>query len=229
MIELTRTKRITAGLLLMLGVILTGLLTMTTPKYYFKSDPSLMISELKKGDYQISPSAIAKEIINKNKNFVFVDIRSPYEFSKGNIEGSVNIPASDILDDDNYRKFSGFKKDGKSVCLYGKDLVEANVPFMTLNGLGFDNLKILQGGYDYFKVKDINTVAGENIILADEAPLFDIQKFIKDENIKSENNAKQEKQTGGKSIQVSGKKSAQAQAKKAAALIKSAAVEEEGC
>lgn len=158
-----------------------------------------------------------------------MDIRSQYEFNKANIEGSINIPASDILDNINYKKFLDYQKEGKSVCLYGRDIVEANVPFMTLNGLGFDNLKILQGGYDYFKVKDINTFAAENLILADEAPLFDIEKFIKEENIKSENNAKQEKQTGGMGIQASGKKSAQPQAKKTAAPVKSAAVEEEGC
>lgn len=49
MIELTKTNRITVAILLMLCIILIGLLTMATPKYFFKSDPSSVIADLKNG------------------------------------------------------------------------------------------------------------------------------------------------------------------------------------
>lgn len=228
MIELTRTKMITAAILTMIGIIILGLITMTSPKYFFRSDPSLMISHLKKGDYQLTPGDMARKIVQKNKDFVLVDIRSQYEYAKGNIDGSINIPASDILDDENYSMFKGFQKDSKIVCLYGKDITEANVPFMTLHGLGFENISVLQGGYDYIRNKDINTVASENIVFNDESPLADIQKYIKEENVRSEKLAKQKIDVPNNVSQSKVKKSIQPEAKKSAP-VKPAAVEEEGC
>lgn len=227
MIELTKTKRITVGVLVMLGVILLGLLTMATPKYYFKSDPSLTLKELKNADYQIASGLLAREVLDKNKDVVLIDIRSPYEFNKGNITGSVNIPAADILEGDNFKQFEDFQKEGKNVYFYGKDIVEANVPFMTLQALGFNNIKILQGGFDYFKSKDLNTLVAENVSLNDEAPVFDIQKYIKEENVESQQTAKKGSLTPGKVPQTAGKKSVQPEAKKAAPVKQE--VEEEGC
>jgi rhodanese-related sulfurtransferase len=225
MIELTKTKRITVGVLLMFGVILLGMLTMATPKYYFKSDPSMTLKELNNADYQIAPGLLAREVLDKNKELVLIDIRSPYEFNKGNITGSLNIPAADILEDANFKQFKDFQNEGKKVYLYGKDIVEANIPFMTLQALGFNNLKILQGGFDYFKSKDFNTIAKENESLNDEAPVFDIQKYITEENIKSQRT--KVNLIPGKNTQTSEKKSVQPEVKKSAPVKKQ--VEEEGC
>ncbi|NTW91533.1 MAG: DUF853 family protein [Erysipelotrichaceae bacterium] len=74
----------------------------------------------------------------------------------------------------------------------------------------------------------VNVLASENKILIDEAPLFDIQKFIKDENIKSLQSASKQKTVSVKSAPSTGKKTIQPVAKKAAPA-KPAEVEEEGC
>ena len=38
--------------------------------------------------------------------------------------------------------------------LYGKDQLETNSPWMLLCQLGFDNIKVLFGGYDYMANED---------------------------------------------------------------------------
>ena len=226
MIELTKTKRITIGVMIMLGVLLLGLLTMANPKYAFKSDPAEMIDVIGKGEYKVSPGQLAEEILNKNKESVLIDIRSQYEFNKGSIEGAINIQASDILDDDKFQQFSNFENEGKNVYIYGKDVAEANVLFMTLYALGIQNIRILQGGYDYFKNKDLNEIANDNVQFSDETPMIDIQKYIKEENVKSQTKSKLENQTVNKSTSV--KKSAKPAAKIIVAPKKEE-VEEEGC
>jgi hypothetical protein len=48
------------------------------------------------------------------------------------------------------------KKDSVTVILYGKDQLEAIGTWMLLHQLGFDNIKVLLGGYDYMTDEDIN-------------------------------------------------------------------------
>lgn len=227
MVELTRTKTITIAIIAFFILIIIGLLTIAYPKYYYKSDPSDMLELVQKDSFKISPKVLAEEIIKKNQEIVLVDIRSQFEFSKGNIEGSINIPANNILDDDNFEKITEFQKQNKTIILYGRDIVEANVPFMTLYPLGIHNIKILMGGYNFFHGKNLNDIAQGNDVFDDEKSLNDINKYIAEETKKAE---EVKKNTGTKNSASGKSNTGTPAAKKSATPVKHAAeVESEGC
>jgi len=51
---------------------------------------------------------------------------------------------------ENIERLEAFKEKGLTVVLYGKDQLQANAPWMFFHQVGFDNVKILLGGYDYY-------------------------------------------------------------------------------
>jgi rhodanese-related sulfurtransferase len=218
MIELTRTKNITIAIIALFVLLIIGLLTMAYPKYYYKSDPSKMIEVVHKDSFKIFPNSLAVELLKKNKNLVLVDIRSQFEFYKGNIEGSVNMPANNILEDKYFDQLKDFQKQNKIIVFYGNDIVEANVPFMTIYPLGIENVKLLLGGYDFFKGKTLNDIANSKDVFDDEKSLNDINKYISEESKRTSGNVKTVSNTPA------------AAPKKVVAPAKhEAAAEEEGC
>lgn len=75
------------------------------------------------------------------------------------------------------------KKDSVTVILYGKDQLEAYRTWMLLRQLGFDNVIVLLGGYDYMADEDINYYDMHEIPLyLVEEPLINYAKFIENAN-----------------------------------------------
>ena len=75
--------------------------------------------------------------------FALVDVRNPYEYGRISIEGSVNFPLSRIFDKDIPADIicEGFV----IICKSG---FRASLAASILEGLGYDDLKILSGGMD---------------------------------------------------------------------------------
>jgi rhodanese-related sulfurtransferase len=82
---------------------------------------------------------------------VLIDIRDNFEFGRGHIEGAENIAAITLLSEDHIKRLEQLKEDGMTVVIYGNNQLEANGPWMVFSQLGFDNVKVLLGGYDFYK------------------------------------------------------------------------------
>lgn len=95
----------------------------------------------------VAPEEIM-EAVQKDSGSVFlVDIRTPAEFANGHLLHAVNIPAQHILEGPWLRLW----KDKKTIYyLYGNTQLEANAPWMILRQMGYDNVRVLQGGLAYF-------------------------------------------------------------------------------
>lgn len=100
-------------------------------------------------DYKVSPGEGAKLI--GSGDYTFVDIRPASEYAKGHLDGALNIPLQNLLDKES-REF--FSQNGKTIVVYGKDEAEANGPWMLLRQLGYENVKLLEGGYQYQQAPD---------------------------------------------------------------------------
>ena len=68
---------------------------------------------------------------------VIIDVREPYEYEEGHVEGALNIPPAELLV--GAKKLEGISKDTELV-LYCKSGSRSNVGIQILKGLGYTNL-----------------------------------------------------------------------------------------
>ena len=93
-------------------------------------------------EYSISYSEL-KEIMNKNKDAILIDVRSPQEYREGHLEKSINISLYDI-ERGNYN----IKDKNKTIilcCQYGKRSKKA---MQILRKNGYVNVYQLEGGLE---------------------------------------------------------------------------------
>ena len=131
-------------------VIVIGLLTINRPdlKYHLSIDET--IEQLMANEDEMFPEDLLGIIEMEEPGYVLVDLRNPYEYMKGHIHNAINIPTNSLLDKDNLKLFKQYAADSISVIIYGQSQLEANGPWMILKQMGYQNIKVLLGGYHYF-------------------------------------------------------------------------------
>ncbi len=131
-------------------VIVIGLLSLNRPDLRYSVTAEEALEALAENEDLMYPEDLAGIIEMEVEGYTVIDLRNPYEFIKGHITGAVNIPANSLLDKENLKLLDNFAKDSVQVVLYGRDQLEANGPWLILKQMGYDNLKVLMGGYGYF-------------------------------------------------------------------------------
>ena len=169
--ELEKTKRISIASTLFILAVLIGLLTYKRPKHTYAVKTQETLKEITSTDFLVNLDSI------NNPNYVLIDVRSPFEFEKEHLENAVNIHTPDILNQTNSAFFNELKTLNKTALLYGNNPQEANVPFMLLYQLGYDNLKLLSITNRYSQ----NKLISKNCEV--EQLKTDIKSFI-DESVK---------------------------------------------
>jgi rhodanese-related sulfurtransferase len=91
-----------------------------------------------------------KQKIDNGTKMLIVDVRSKEEFNIDHISGSISVPIGDITGG------SWFPTPGKEIVLYcnwpnGKDSASAQGAALLINA-GFQNVEVLKGGYDAWKL-----------------------------------------------------------------------------
>lgn len=117
----------------------------------YASSPEQLLEALQQSDFVLSPEAARQVVQAPAESQLLIDLRSPAEFEKGHIEGALNIPSQDLLLPETLVFFS--RKDAQFI-LYGEDQAQANGPWLFLQQLGVENVKVLPGGYRYFSGMD---------------------------------------------------------------------------
>jgi len=136
---------VAAGLFAILIII--GLLTMRKPAVRYKLTVKEALASVKSRGDQLSIDKANEIIQAKNSEYLFIDVRTPYEFIKGHFDSAVNIPLSNLFSEENYKVLKQAEHDKKSLVLYGNDQSQANAPWMLLKQIGFTKVLILSGGY----------------------------------------------------------------------------------
>jgi len=179
--ELTKTRRLSIATILFILILVVGFITFQKPDFEYKITPEESLSELNNPNNEIAPEAMKKLISNDENSTVLIDLRNPYQYNRGTLEDAINIPVSDILDKDIIAMFDDLQNKGTTVILFATDQQEANAPWMVLRQLGYKNMKVLMGGYNYSaKLKKGGEVSSKTTYLA-EKPVMDFASFI--ENI----------------------------------------------
>jgi len=172
--ELEKTKRISIASTLFILAVLIGLLTYKRPKHIYAFNTQKTLEKITNNNFLVS-----LENLN-TPEYIQIDVRSPIEFEKGHLEDAINIHTPEILNETNSAFFKELKETNKTAILYGNSPEEANVPFLLLYQLGYDNIKLLTITNSYSQ----NKLISKNCDI--EMPENDIRAFI-NESVKKSN------------------------------------------
>jgi len=153
--ELEKTKRISISAVLFLLVVVISLLTFKQPQFSFTNNTAKTLEFIHNDSYILTWDEF--EQIDANE-FLIVDVRSNFDFSKAQINNAVNIPLSQLLDKKSIALIEKSDLEHPAI-IYGKNPEEANAALMLLYQLGYENLKLLsvETYYDdrQFHIKNI--------------------------------------------------------------------------
>jgi len=147
--ELNPWRTLTA-LSIFVIILIVGFITMHKPLITYKLDMKQSLEEVKKADAYFYPWQLSSFINKETKNVVLFDIRDNFVFGQGHIPGAENLSAQDLTREESIERLEDLKAKNVIVVLYGEDQLQANGPWMLFRQAGFDNVKVLLGGYQYY-------------------------------------------------------------------------------
>jgi len=145
-----KTNRLVIAVAVFLGVLIMGYIFMKSPDLIFVETPQQTIDFLMESDYEILPEDVAYNVEFDEPGFIYIDLRNPYEFVKGNVATSINIPQTDLLEKSTLEFFNETQKDSLTVILISYDEAAAIGPWLILKQLGYNNTKVMKGGWNYY-------------------------------------------------------------------------------
>ena len=132
----------------------------------FKLTAEEVHSELLTEELFMHPDELLKILEGDESGFTLIDVRSQNDFENGRIEMAVNIPMSRLLDEASRVLYD----QSKLIVLYDQG-VEASVKScVILRQMGFDNVFVLHGGFNYWNAKVLKRNVFADIPLDDELP-----------------------------------------------------------
>lgn len=132
-------------------ILIVGFLTRPKPLLTYEKTISESVDALQESDAYFYPWDLEKVIAKETENVVLFDIRDNFIFGQGHIPGAENLAASVLSQEDNIERMKELRDMGVTVVLYGEDELQANGPWMLFRQVGFNNVKLLLGGYSYYK------------------------------------------------------------------------------
>jgi len=143
-------KKTLIALVAFVLLLVVGFLTMHKPLLSYELNMKQSLQMLKEQNTCFYPYQLVGVLNKKDKNVVLIDLRNHFVYGQGHIPGAENISAYDLTRKENIDRMENFKKQGVTVVLYGEDQLQINGPWMLFRQVGFDNVKILLGGYKYY-------------------------------------------------------------------------------
>ena len=159
-------------------VLIIGFFTMNRPLLTYSLDVQQSVEEFKRNDAYFHPWQLDSFINKQNQKVVLFDIRDNFVFGQGNIPGSENVSVHNLTLAENIERLESLDKQGITVVLYGKDQLQANGPLMLFRQVGFNNVKVFAGGYDYYVQHKDNLAASKtDPTLLKEVPRYNFAEL----------------------------------------------------
>jgi len=180
--ELQRTDRLLIATVIFVVIIIIGFLTMREPDIKYDRDFLAAAADAQNPQKAITPEAMVL-ILNENApSQVLVDVRNIYDFDRGHLPNAIQIPKPDLLEEGNLELFKDFQKEQKEVILYGKDQLDAQGAAILLRDIGFGNVRVLMGGYDYMQKMLKQDIEATDDAYLNEKPRYDYAEMTSSQN-----------------------------------------------
>ena len=134
-------------------LLIVGFFTMRKPLLSYEKNINESIAEVVESDAYFYPWELEEFIANKPDTIVLFDIRNRFLFGQGHIPGAENLSVNDLSKKENIDRLKKLQEMGVTVVLCGENELQANGPWMLFRQVGFDNIKLLLGGYSYYYEK----------------------------------------------------------------------------
>jgi rhodanese-related sulfurtransferase len=132
-----------------------------------------MLNEVKYRSEMVSSDELADWMVNQDPSIQLIDIRTPKEFDQFHLENALNIPLSQILDEE----WIDFLDQGiKMNILYSNGTTLAHEAWMISRQLGYENNYVLQGGLNYWTETILNPSAPSPYSADDEIAKYEFRK-----------------------------------------------------
>lgn len=170
-------------LLLMIGLTLISCNSNKSDAFKMKVDPVVFSEEIF-SIYQVTPDE-AMEWMYDSTLALFIDLRKEDDYLLGRIENAINIPLSELLNNEYKANYDTWLNDSLRVVLYGENELQVNAAWMLMYQLGYTNMRVLLGGYDYIDRLYLDELApGESFTMED--PRYDFAGIITKVKIEKE-------------------------------------------
>jgi rhodanese-related sulfurtransferase len=151
--------------LLSLGLIL-ALLPLSGSKSFIVKPKNLLSDVLDNNTY-VNVDQVAKLIVTEDSSVQIIDLRSPEEFRKSNLPGSVNIPYDKLLENEQISQLSNGKS--KNIFYSNGDL-ESNYALAIARGLNYRSTFVMKGGLnEWYNTVMNSSFTGEKISARENA------------------------------------------------------------
>ena len=154
-------------------ILIVGFVTMRKPLLTYKLDMKQSVQQLDNPEAYFYPWQLENFLQKKMQNVVLYDIRNNFTYGQGHIPGAENLSANDLSQKESIKRLEDLKDKNVTVVLYGDDQLQANGPWMLFRQVGFDNVKVLLGGYNYYVQHKDNLAATKS----DTSYLKGVPKF----------------------------------------------------
>ncbi len=150
---MNKTYIILASVLVLLGI---GLVFLKANTNKDELNPEKLLTEINENTRYISTDELAKRIIESDPSVQLIDVRPANEAAKFMLQGAINIPLTNLLNEDSQAVFG---QDGKDFIFYSNDDIFANQAWTITRRLGIKNLHVLKGGLNYWAETILQPVA----------------------------------------------------------------------
>lgn len=152
-------------------ILIIGFLTRPKPLLSYEKTMNESVNALAEPDAYFYPWELEQVIENKTDTIVLFDLRNNFVFGQGHIPGAENLSASVLSREENIARMKKLRDMGVTVVLYGDTQLDANGPWMLYRQVGFNNVKVLLGGYQYYREhkNDLSSTAADDSYVKDLA------------------------------------------------------------
>lgn len=162
--------------LLALFIIPMGLIIAAVPQNKtrpYKLTAEQLLSEANNRTQFVTPETVADMLVKKDPSLRLIDVRSQDEFEKFSLPGSINIPMSDLLNDNNADILN---QDQKMNVLYSNGTITANEAWLITRQLGYKNNYVLEGGLNFWFDAILNPQKPATTSADEEFAKYDFRK-----------------------------------------------------
>ncbi len=175
-------------------ILIVGFVTMRQPLLTYELDMKQSVAETKADDCCFYPWELNSFINKETKDVVLFDIRDHFVYGQGHIPGAENLSAQDLAREESIERLEELKDKNITVVLYGENQLQANGPVMLFRQVGFDNVKVLIGGYQYYtEHKDDLLVTQNDPALQEEIARYNYAEMAAPKDGSALNTATQKK------------------------------------